>query len=735
MTRKKSNPHTLPDTCVLEITGTSKFGDYTAAVVEALDNPQKLPIYVSENRRIKPALAVGDKFIGRLSLKKDSIIAKPITRVGNPDEPDEIIYGLIEKKDGKYYLRPSEKNNYMVYLLDNTGKVQEGDFVKVALTASGRRFKQAHIAKNFGAFDLNKATASLVLEKYDIPYEFSASTLKESQNLPSYCKSERENLTSLPLVTIDGADSKDFDDAVYAKKLENGFQLIVAIADVAFYVRHGSAVDKDAYQRGNSVYLPNMVVPMLPETLCNDLCSLRPKEERAAMACFMDIDNEGNIKNFDFKRAIIKSAARLTYEEVHDALQGKKSANIIPVFTKVIKPIYEAYQALAKARDKRGALNLETDEFKIKIDSQGRVIDVEKEQHFISHQIVEEFMIAANICAAKILGKSKLPTMYRIHDKPQEEKLKEIEPLLHNLGLKLPDINALQPGHFNKILELCSSGGYNAGIGELILRLQCQAKYAPQNIGHFGLGLTDYAHFTSPIRRYADLLIHRALIKAYHMPDGGELEEEATLKIFEEIGEHLCVTERKAVNAERDLIARFISAYLAPSVGCDFEVKISGISTAGLFVRLNKIGAEGLIPMSSLPVDNYLLEAGNMELRGESYGLHFKFGDALNVKLLEASPITGGLIFKYIDPEEGVKYIEKGGKPRGGFKKVAALKKAQRRLPEEQGKQEQFIERIPILEEEPLKQNNGREKLPKKARKEILKENNKKKSKKKSNAK
>lgn len=719
----------MPETCTLEISGTSKFGDLTAITVESIDNPLNLPIYVSENRRIIPALVIGDKFIGKLSLKKDSIIAKPIMRLGNPDIPDEIIYGIIEKKDGKFYLHPSEKNNYMVYQMENARTLQEGDFVKVALTTSGRRFKQVHIAKNFGPFDLNKATASLVLEKYDIPYDFSENTVKETQNLPQFDKASRENLSSLPLVTIDGDDSKDFDDAVYAKKTDDGFLLIVAIADVAFYVRHGSAVDKDAYLRGNSVYLPNMVVPMLPEALCNDLCSLRPKEERAAIACFINIDKEGNIKKYDFKRAVIKSAARLTYNEVHDALQGKKNANITPVFTKVVKPIYEAYQALSKARDKRGALNLETDEFKIRVDSQGHVIEVEKEQHFISHQIVEEFMIAANICAAKTLGKSKLPTMYRIHEKPIEDKLKEIEPLLHNLGLKLPDMNALQPVHLNKILELCSTAGYNAGVGELILRLQCQAKYSPHNLGHFGLGLTDYAHFTSPIRRYADLLIHRALIKAYNMPDGGGLEDEATLKIFEEIGDHLCITERKAVSAERDIIARFISAYMAPSIGCDFEVKISGISTAGLFVRLNNIGAEGLIPMSSLPADNYLLAAGNMELNGETSGLCFKFGDALNAKLLEASPITGGLIFKYIDPEEGIDYIEKGGKFKGGFKKVAALKKSQQRLPTKSDNNQA------PSKEKAKKKKIAAVKLPKKARKEKLKDNNKKKNKKKPNAK
>lgn len=717
MTKKKSNNVSLPETCALEITGTSKFGDFTAATLKPEDNPQNLPIYVSENRRIKPALAIGDHFIGKLTLKKGVVSAKPVTRLGGAEHLEEIVYGIVEKRGQGYYLRPSEKNKYMDYLLDYDGKSKDGDFVKVSLSG-GRRFKQAKIVKNFGPFDLNKATASLILERYGIPYEFSAAVQKETRHMPQFSAAGREDLTGLPLVTIDGQDSKDFDDAVYARKTENGFLLIVAIADVAFYVRHGTALDKEAYLRGNSVYLPNMVVPMLPEILSNDLCSLRPKEKRASIACFIEIDKHGNIKRYDFKRAVIKSAARLTYNEVQEALDGKKSANIAPVFTSVVKPVYEAYQALAEARDKRGALNLETDEYKIRLDAKGNVIAVEKEEHFVSHRIVEEFMIAANICAAKALGKSKLPTMYRIHERPLEDKLKEIEPLLHNLGLKLPDMAALKPEHFNKILDLCSKGGYNAGIGELILRLQCQAKYAPLNIGHFGLGLTDYAHFTSPIRRYADLLVHRALIKAYKMPDGGELEDEATVKQFEEIGDHLCVTERRAVNAERDIIARFVSAFLTPSIGADFCVKISGISSAGIFVKLENIGAEGLIPMSSLPADNYLLSVGSMELLGEKNGLCFKFGDTFKARLMEASPITGGLIFKYIDPEEGTEYFEKGGKFKGGFKKVEALKKSSgKSLRSNQGKKA------------------AKEKLPKKARKQKLKENNKKKSKKKSNAK
>ena len=714
--KQKRAKYELPREAVLEISGVSDFGDYTAIISDKKNNPSEVSIYVAENRRLKPALSMGDKFLARLEKKKDCYIAKPIMRLGNDKIPDEIIYGVVEEKGDKFYLKSADKKDYMSYLLEDTIKIKDGDFVKVALSG-GRSFKQAKVIKNFGQFDLHKASSLFILEKYDIPYEFPKNVIKETYNLPIFAKEERENLTFMPLVTIDGDDSKDFDDAVYAEKTPDGFMLVVAIADVSFYVRPNTALDKEAYRRGNSVYLPDKVVPMLPEKLSNDLCSLRPKEERAAIVCIIDIDMQGQIIQYNFKRAIIKSAARLTYKEVQNALDGKKSANIKEVYVKTIEPIYRAYLALKTAREKRGALNLESNEYKIHFSDKGEVVAIEKEEHLEAHQIIEEFMIAANVCAAKALGKSKLPTMYRVHEKPLEEKLKDIEPLLHNLHLKLPDSNSLKPEHLNRILELCSEEGYNAGVGELILRLQCQAKYAPHNIGHFGLGLSDYAHFTSPIRRYADLLVHRALVKAYKMPEGGELEDSASVKTFEEIGEHLSQTERRAANAEREMTARYISAYLLPMIGTDFEVKVSGVSSAGVFVEIENIGAEGLMPMSGLPFDDYELRANKMELVGKKYGLQFYFGQSLKAKLIEATPITGGLIFKYIDNEEGVDYAEKGGRIRSGYKKQEIIKKD-------------------LNKQKKKERKNKKEKLSKKQRKEKIKDKNKLKAKrKKSNAK
>ncbi len=649
----------LPENCLLEINGESGFGDLTAITSSREDNPQGHKIYVLENRKIKPALQIGDKFLAKMIFKRGAWWAKPIARTTMSGGQTEKIYGIIEKKDGKFFLRSSEKNARMTYLLDTIGKAKEGDFVSVMLSGE-RKFKEARILKNFGSFNLSKASSVLILEKYGISDVFSDEVLKEAEHSSEFSKHGREDITNLPLVTIDGDDSKDFDDAVFAEKTEDGFNLVVAIADVAFYVPYFSELDREAYKRGNSVYLPNMVIPMLPEKLSNDLCSLRPKEERACLACFMKIDKDGNLKSYDFKRAVMKSVARLTYREVQNAIDGKFNNNTVGIFKTVIQPLYEAYFALDKARKKRGALEIEPHEITVKVDKDGNVKSVEKTEDFISCKIIEEFMIAANVAAARALKKTKLPVMYRVHEKPLEEKLKELEPLLFDLHMKLPDYPALKPEHLNKIMESCRSKEYGAGISDLILRLQCQAKYSPYNIGHFGLALKDYVHFTSPIRRYSDLLVHRALIKAYKMPENGALDDGATEKLFEEIGEHLCVTERRAVNAERDMVSRFLSSYLEPSVGGDFDVKISGLTTAGIFVQIENLGAEGLIPMRSLPDDNYALEAGGCRLRGEINDRCFVFGEGVKARLLEASPITGGLIFKFVDETEGVDYYEKG---------------------------------------------------------------------------
>lgn len=685
---KKKSSDLLPENCQLEICGASGFGDLMAAAIDPTDNPHGYKIYVLENKKIKPALAEGDRFIARLSRKNDTWWAKPLARTMTAGVALEQIYGVIVEKNGLFYLRSAERNSRMDYLLDKLGSSRVGDFVKVALIGE-KKFKQAKIIKNYGRFNIAKSTGLFILEKYKINDSFPDAVVKEASCCPEYHLQGREDLTALPLVTIDGDDSKDFDDAVYAEKTPGGFRLIVAIADVAYYVRPGSELDREAYRRGNSVYLPGMVIPMLPEALSNDLCSLRPKEKRPCLACLMDIDNDGNICRFDFKRAVMKSAARLTYREVQRAFEGTHSLQTMGLFKTVIQPLYEAYFALSKARKKRGTLELDPTEISIKVDNDGHILSLGPAEHFASHEIIEEFMIAANVSAAKRLEQTELPIMFRIHEKPLEEKLKDIEPLLHGLHLKLPDYPALQPGHFNHILEECRRHNLGSGINNLVLRLQCQAKYTPENVGHFGLALSDYVHFTSPIRRYADLLIHRALIKGCGMPDGGELESGADVPQFKEIGEHLCNTERTAVQAERDTLSRYLSAYLEPSIGAKFETKITGLTTAGIFVAIDSLGAEGLIPMHTLPSDKYQFSAGGNEMVGAKTGRRFMMGDRLIACLTEASPISGTLAFKLVESTED--------EIRSAGKKQSSPKKSRRKAKQKLSKKER---------KEKIKQNN-----------------------------
>ncbi len=656
---KKNENNTLPATLVFEVCDISADGDLSAKAVDTEIWVSKKKFLVLENKKIKPVLTKGDQFIGKVLKRRGEWATKPVARTALAGGETEKIYGILEKRGQQFYLKASEKNARMSYVVDRVQGAGEGDFVSALLAGDGK-FKQVHIVKNFGKYDLNKATSALILEKYDLPHEFNSRVAKELEACQECEGKGRVDLTKVPLVTIDGEDSKDFDDAVWAERSDRGFNLMVAIADVSYYVKPGSEIDREAYKRGNSVYLPNMVIPMLPEKLCNDLCSLNPKQKRASIVCLMEIDRNGKLLSYEFQRALIRSAARLTYREVQEALDGKKSANIAPVFKQVVEPVFEAFQALEKNRKKRGALELITDEVKIKIGKGGLVQSVSKEELFTSNKIVEEFMITANVAAALALKKSRLPIMYRVHDRPQPEKLTAIEPLLKTLHMKLPEQPALKPSHLNRLIEKCSDSCYAKGISDMVLRLQSQAQYSPENIGHFGLGLKDYVHFTSPIRRYADLLIHRALVRAFEMPDGGGLEENATVSLFEEIGRHLCETERKAVSAERDLTARFLSAYLQPCVGEIFDLKVTGISTAGVFAQIENMGAEGLIPLTSMPADYYEIPDGNLEIIGINRGLRLRMGEMFKGRLAEASPITGGLIFKFIDPEEGEDYFARG---------------------------------------------------------------------------
>jgi ribonuclease R len=429
-------------------------------------------------------------------------------------------------------------------------------------------------------------------------------------------------------------------------------------------VRPADALDFAARERGNSVYFPDRVVPMLPEALSNELCSLKPGVDRACLAVHLWLDGEGRVHRHRFVRGLMRSAARLTYEEVQAAIDGRQSELTRPLLEPVLKPLYGAYAAFARARGRRGTLDLDLPERRIQLDPSCRVARIEPRQRLDSHRLIEEFMIAANVAAAEELERLKQPCMYRVHDRPDPAKLAALSEFLDGIGihgLALAKGQVVRPRHFSEILRRAAGTPYATLVSELVLRSQAQAVYSPDNLGHFGLALRRYAHFTSPIRRYADLAVHRALIAGLDLGAGGLPPVEAA--DFAETAEHISMTERRAAAAERSAVDRYTAAFLAERVGASFAGRITGATRAGLFVALAETGADGLIPISTLPNDYYDHDEKRHRLVGRRWGRVYTLGDALTVRLAEANAVTGGLIFA-LDESRGEE--RRLGKPRRG---------------------------------------------------------------------
>jgi ribonuclease R len=479
---------------------------------------------------------------------------------------------------------------------------------------------------------------------------------------------QREDLRSVPLVTIDGADARDFDDAVWAEPdaaRPGGWHALVAIADVAWYVRPGDALDEAALERGNSVYFPDRVVPMLPEELSNELCSLKPAVERACIAVHLYIDSEGRLERHRFVRGLMRSAARLTYEAAQAAIDGNPDAQSRPLVEPVLRPLYGVYRALDAARLKRGSLELDLPERQIFLDPAGRVARIEPRQRLDSHKLIEELMICANVAAAETLERLKQPCMYRVHDVPDPAKLAALREFLDHLGLpglKLAKGQAIRPRHFNDILRKAAGTPFAPLVHQLVLRSQAQAVYSPNNLGHFGLGLRRYAHFTSPIRRYSDLLVHRALVAGQNFGAGALPPTDP--KAFAATGEHVSMTERRAAAAERSASDRYLVAFLAERVGASFPGRINGVTRAGLFVTLSETGADGLVPMRSLPGDYYEHDEAHHRLIGRRTRRSFTLGDPVTVRLAEANSVTGSLLFTMTEAGDDAAAPPRPGRPR-----------------------------------------------------------------------
>ncbi|MBL6941171.1 MAG: ribonuclease R [Rhodospirillales bacterium] len=652
--RRFTEPGSLPPAGVVVIIGPDTDGEIRAEPMTWDEETPPPAIYMAPERRGSPALAPGDRVLARLTRGEDkSYEGRTIRRIGSAAEKILGIYTLVEGQGRLKSTSRKARGDYFIARGDSLD-AREGDLVRCEVLP-GRR-TGLRLAKVLERLDTEGEATSISLiaiHDHDIPYDFSSEALELAAAAKAAPLGKREDLRNIPLVTIDGADARDFDDAVFAepdpdKKNPGGWHLIVAIADVAWYVRPGDALDIGAYTRSNSVYFPDRVVPMLPEALSNGWCSLVPDEERPCMAAHMWINAEGQLTRHHFVRALMRSHARLTYEQVQAARDGNGDENTAPLTHNVIAPLYGAYEALNKARHKRGVLELDLPERRIVIGTNGQVERVEMRERFDSHKLIEEFMVTANVAAAETLEKKRQPCMYRIHDEPSMEKIESLRQFLDSLSIRLAKGQVIRAETFNRILEKVKDTPNASLVNDVVLRSQSQAEYNPDNIGHFGLALRRYCHFTSPIRRYADLLVHRALIRGLGLGEGGLADDS---RDFARIGESLSKNERRAAAAERSSIDRFCALFLAEKVGSIFPGKVNGVTRFGLFVTLDDTGADGLVPLGSLPDDYYVHDETRHLLRGRRSKKVFRLGDKVDVMLMEADPLTGSMIMQVINGE------------------------------------------------------------------------------------
>ena len=540
----------------------------------------------------------------------------------------------------------------------DVGGADDGELVRVEQLSAGRlRFPRARIVERLGHSSDPGAVSLLALASHDIPTEFPIAAIAEAEAALPASSAGRSDLRDLALVTIDGADARDFDDAVWAEpdpdpENRGGWHIVVAIADVAWYVRPGTALDREARRRGNSVYFPDRVVPMLPEALSNDLCSLKPGVDRACLAAHLWIDAAGRKRRHRFNRGLMRSAARLTYEQAQAAQEGHSEAEL-PLPRERLAALYGAFAALAEARTARGTLDLDIDEDRVVLDGEQRPVAIARMARLDSHRLIEEFMILANVAAAEELETQRRPCMYRIHDVPEPERIEELRIVLDEIGipgLSLAKGQAPKPEMFNRILRRAATTPVTALVNELVLRCQAQAAYSGNNIGHFGLSLRRYAHFTSPIRRYADLIVHRALTTGAsadrHGRGSGAPTPVADREELAAIAEHVSATERRAVDAERAALERYRAIILARSIGSILIGRISGVAEFGLFVTLAESGANGLVPISTLPGDYYDCDKRAHRLIGRRSGRIFRIGDEVSVRLVEVDAIGGRVVFR-----------------------------------------------------------------------------------------
>ncbi len=675
--KRFSTPGRLPDAMVVQVTGTDADGDALARPVNWAGPGAPPAIYMHPELRGRPALAPGQRVLARLKLigggkyegrtlkrieaRPGRVLGlfRPAPQAAATDEPYRrgrtIEAGRVVPTDRRV------KAEWTVPAGETGGAEADEIVLAEPLPHHGSGLKPVSIVERLGRMGDARSVSLICLHAHEIPQDFPQEAIEEAEAAAETGLSGRTDLRHVPLVTIDGEDARDFDDAVFAEPDQEhpgGWRLLVAIADVAHYVRPGSALDREARLRGNSVYFPDRVVPMLPEALSNGWCSLKPGEPRGCLFVEMRIGADGAKHAHRFGRGLMRSAARLTYEAVQAAHDGGACPTALP--DGLLDSLYGAYRALQSARARRGTLDLDLPERKVTIED-GKVAAIAPRARQDSHRLIEEFMVLANVAAAQELERLAAPCLYRVHAPPAPEKIEALRGFLDTLGIALKPAGALRPADLDRVLQAVAGSEQAPLVNEMVLRAQSQAEYSPANQGHFGLALTQYAHFTSPIRRYADLCVHRALISGLRLgPDG--LRPDAASG-FEDTGAHITATERRAALAERDAVDRYIAAHLADKIGAVFQARISGVTRFGLFVTLMESGATGLVPIASLPSPStvapnsagefWMHDESAQALIGRRSGRAYRLANTLSVRLIEASPLTGGLLFAVdSDPSE-----------------------------------------------------------------------------------
>ncbi|MBT2133731.1 VacB/RNase II family 3'-5' exoribonuclease [Croceibacterium sp. LX-88] len=619
------------------------------------------------------ALKVGDRVLARTEETGGGWTAHSMKKL---PARDDAILGVVELDgSGKGWLAPVDKRVRNSSPIADLGGAEAGQLV-LAEPAGRSPRAGVKVVEVLGDPLAPRSYSLIAIHKYGIPDTFREEALAEAElaaKLP-LSEDQREDLRHLPIVAIDPADARDHDDAIWAEPDgEGGFNALVAIADVSFYVRPGGMTDREARRRGNSVYFPDRVVPMLPEVLSADVCSLKEGADRAAMACHLHIDSNGRVKDWRFTRALVRISEVIAYEDAQARIDSGQA-------DESLQNLWAAWRALHRAREARDPLELELPERRVILDERGRIAEIAIRERLDAHRVVEDFMIAANVAAAKALESKASPVVYRVHEPPSREKLIALRDYFASIGKKLALGQVITPSLFNRMIKDIADEGEKALVMEAVLRSQTQAYYGPQNAGHFGLSLGSYAHFTSPIRRYADLLVHRALVDSFHLeqpkpkgnlpPSSGlsDKDREDLSKVTDAISQ----TERRAMEAERDTIDRYVAAWLSGRVGETFKTRITGVQSFGFFATIVGLGGDGLVPVSSLGREYFRYDEGARALIGEDSGTRFAVGDMVELRLGEANPLTGALKFEPLGSDGGQRIEPRGARPeakkKGRFK-------------------------------------------------------------------